>query len=57
MLRKLVEIQYQRNDLDCTAERFGPRRRGWRSFPPTTTAPVRVELFGDEVESIVQLDP
>ena len=57
MLRKLVEIQYQRNDLDLHRGTFRARGDVVEIFPAYDDLAVRVELFGDEVESIVQLDP
>ena len=57
MLRKLVEIQYQRNDLDLHRGTFRARGDVVEIFPAYDDLAVRVELFGDEVESIVQFDP
>ena len=57
MLRKLVEIQYQRNDLDLHRGTFRARGDVVEIFPAYDDLAIRVELFGDEVESIVQFDP
>ena len=57
MLRKLVEIQYQRNDLDLHRGTFRARGDVVEIFPAYDDFAVRVELFGDEVEAIVQFDP
>jgi excinuclease ABC subunit B len=57
MLRKLVEIQYQRNDLDLHRGTFRARGDVVEIFPAYDDFAIRVELFGDEVESIVQFDP
>jgi excinuclease ABC subunit B len=57
MLRKLVEIQYQRNDLDLHRGTFRARGDVVEIFPAYEDFAVRVELFGDEVESITQFDP
>ncbi len=57
MLRKLVEIQYQRNDLDLHRGTFRARGDVVEIFPAYDDLAVRVELFGDDVESIVQFDP
>jgi excinuclease ABC subunit B len=57
MLHKLVEIQYQRNDLDLHRGTFRARGDVVEIFPAYEDLAVRVELFGDEVESIVQFDP
>ena len=57
MLRKLVEIQYQRNPFDL--ERGGFRVRGdvVEIFPAYEEFAVRVEFFGDQVEALQALDP
>ncbi len=57
MLRKLVEVQYQRNDLDLHRGTFRARGDVVEIFPAYDDLAIRVELFGDEVESIVQFDP
>ena len=51
MLRKLVEIQYQRNDLDLHRGTFRVRGDVVEIFPAYDDLAIRVELFGDEVES------
>jgi excinuclease ABC subunit B len=57
MLRKLVEIQYQRNDLDLHRGTFRARGDVVEIFPAYEDTAVRVELFGDTVEAIYQVDP
>jgi excinuclease ABC subunit B len=57
MLRKLVEIQYQRNDLDLHRGTFRVRGDVVEVFPAYEDVAIRVELFGDEVESLFQVDP
>ena len=57
MLRKLVEIQYQRNDLDLHRGTFRARGDVVEIFPAYDDTAVRVDLFGDEVEAIWQIDP
>jgi excinuclease ABC subunit B len=57
MLRKLVEIQYQRNDLDLHRGTFRVRGDVVEIFPAYDDLAVRVELFGDEVEALWQIDP
>jgi excinuclease ABC subunit B len=57
MLRKLVEIQYQRNDLDLHRGTFRVRGDVVEIFPAYEDAAVRVELFGDEIEALWQIDP
>ena len=57
MLRKLVEIQYQRNDMDLHRGTFRVRGDVVEIFPAYEDVAIRVELFGDEVEAIYQVDP
>ncbi len=57
ILRRLVDIQYERNDMNLTRGRF--RVRGdtieiHRAYDETA---VRIELFGDEVDRITVVDP
>ena len=58
MLRKLVEIQYLRNDIDFHRGTFRVRGDVVEIFPAHEEArAVRVEFFGDEVEAILEVDP
>src|SRR5574341_1002086 len=57
MLRKMVEIQYQRNDLDLHRGTFRVRGDVVEIFPAYEDTAVRVDLFGDEVETLWQVDP
>jgi excinuclease ABC subunit B len=57
MLRKLVEIQYQRNDLDLHRGAFRVRGDVVEIFPAYEDLAVRAEFFGDTVEALWQVDP
>jgi excinuclease ABC subunit B len=57
VLRKLVEIQYERNDYDLRRGTFRVRGDVIEIVPGYDDMGVRIELFGDEVESIAQFDP
>lgn len=57
MLRKLVEIQYQRNEYDLHRGTFRVRGDVVEIFPACADTVVRVELFGDEVEGLWEIDP
>jgi excinuclease ABC subunit B len=58
MLRKLVDMQYQRNDYDFHRGTFRVRGDVVEIFPSYEEAKaVRVELFGDTVETISEIDP
>src|SRR5262245_44615591 len=58
MLRKLVDMQYQRSDYDFHRGTFRVRGDVVEIFPAYEEAKaVRVELFGDTVEAICEIDP
>jgi excinuclease ABC subunit B len=58
MLRKLVDMQYQRNDYDFHRGTFRVRGDVVEIFPSYEEAKaIRVELFGDTVETISEIDP
>lgn len=57
VLRKLVDIQYQRNDLNFVRGTFRARGDVVEIFPVgTSEKAIRVEFFGDEVERLVEFD-
>ena len=58
ILKKLVEIQYQRNDIDFHRGTFRVRGDVIEVFPAASEDRcIRVELFGDQVEAISEIDP
>src|SRR5207248_3062195 len=57
ILKKLVAILYERNDGDFRRGTFRVRGASIKIFPPYEDAAYRVQLFGDEVESLAQIDP
>jgi len=58
LLRRLVDIQYERNDVDFHRGTFRVRGDVVEIFPAyEETTAVRVEFFGDEVEQISAVDP
>src|SRR6187399_1906186 len=58
LLRKLVDIQYQRNDVDFHRGTFRVRGDVVEIFPAYEEAvAIRVEFFGDEIEAISRVDP
>jgi len=58
LLRKLVEIQYERNDVDFHRGSFRVRGDIVEVFPAhDDEKAIRVEFFGDTVESISEIDP
>jgi excinuclease ABC subunit B len=58
LLRDLVEIQYERNDTDFSRGTFRVKGDTLEIFPAyEEERAIRVELFGDTVESIKEIDP
>ncbi len=57
VIRKLVEMQYERNDIDFTRGKFRLRGDTLEIQPAYEEIAVRVEFWGDEVERIVEIDP
>ncbi|MEE3362158.1 MAG: DEAD/DEAH box helicase family protein, partial [Anaerovoracaceae bacterium] len=57
ILRRLVDIRYDRNDLAFERGTFRARGDTIDIFPAGEEHAVRIELFGDEVESIKEFDP
>ncbi|MBE0465896.1 MAG: excinuclease ABC subunit UvrB [Candidatus Desulforudis sp.] len=58
VLRKLVSIQYERNDVNFTRGRFRVRGDVLEVFPAASgERAIRAEFFGDEVDRILEFDP
>ena len=57
ILRKLVDIQYVRNDMAFERGSFRVRGDVIDIYPAGAESAVRVELFGDDVESIKEMNP
>ena len=58
LLRRLVDIQYERNDVDFHRGTFRVRGDVVEIFPVyEATLAIRVEFFGDEIDSIHEVDP
>jgi excinuclease ABC subunit B len=55
--RRLVEILYDRNDSDFRRGTFRVRGDVIEVFPTYDESAYRIELFGDEIESLAQIDP
>ena len=57
LLRKLVEIQYERNDVNLVRNKFRVRGDVVEIFPAESTDTVlRVEFFGDEIDRITEIN-
>jgi excinuclease ABC subunit B len=57
ILRRLVEIQYERNDIDFRRGTFRVRGDVIEVFPTYEDHAYRIEMWGDEVQSLSQIDP
>jgi excinuclease ABC subunit B len=57
ILRRLVDIQYERNDSDFRRGTFRVRGDVIEVYPTYQDAAFRIELWGDEVESLAEIDP
>jgi excinuclease ABC subunit B len=57
IVRRLVEILYERNDHDFRRGTFRVRGDVIEIFPTYDELAYRIELFGDEIESLSQIDP
>jgi len=57
VLRHLIDIQYDRNDMTLVRGTFRVRGDTLEIYPVYEEIAIRVEFFGDEVDRIVELDP
>jgi excinuclease ABC subunit B len=57
ILRRLVEIQYERNDVDFKRGTFRVRGDVIEIYPTYEDVAYRIEMWGDQVESLAQIDP
>ena len=57
LLRQLVDMQYERNDIDFSRGKFRVRGDTLEIQPAYEELALRVEFFGDDIERIVKIDP
>ena len=57
VLRQLIDLQFQRNDIDFHRGTFRVRGDTLEIFPANAESAYRVEFWGDEIERIVEVDP
>jgi len=57
ILHRLVDMQYERNDIDFTRGKFRIRGDTLEVQPAYEEMALRIDFFGDELERIVRLDP
>ena len=56
VIYSLIDIQYDRNDYELKRGTFRVRGDALDVFPPYADNPIRVEFWGDEIESITEID-
>ncbi|MFH2034763.1 MAG: DEAD/DEAH box helicase family protein, partial [Candidatus Zixiibacteriota bacterium] len=57
IIHSLIEIHYNRNDIDFSRGNFRVRGDVLEVIPAYSETAFRIELFGDEIERIVEIDP
>lgn len=58
ILKKLIELQYERNDINLTRNKFRVRGDVIEIFPAASTDTIiRVEFFGDEIDRLSEVNP
>ena len=56
VIHELIDIQYDRNDYEQKRGTFRVRGDALDVFPPYADHPIRIEFWGDEIESITEID-
>ena len=56
IIKRLIEIQYDRNDFELKRGTFRLRGETLDIFPPYSDNPIRINFFGDEIEQIEEFD-
>ena len=57
ILRSLVDMQYERNDMNLVRAKFRVRGDTIEVHPAYDETVVRIEMFGDDIEAITRIDP
>ncbi len=57
VIRKLIDIHYNRNELDFSRGNFRVRGDTVELIPAYYETAIRIEFFGDEIERITEVDP
>ncbi len=57
VLHRLVDMQYERNDIDFSRGKFRVRGDTLEIMPAYEELAIRIEFWGDEVERIMEMDP
>ena len=57
LISKLIQIQYERNDYEFVRGRVRVRGDVLEIFPSYEETAIRIELFGDKIENLIEFDP
>jgi excinuclease ABC subunit B len=57
ILTRLVDLSYERNDMNFVRNKFRVRGDTFEVFPAYEEHAIRVQMFGDEIERILAIDP
>ena len=57
VVRKLIDMYYERNDMEMVRGRFRLRGDTLEIMPAYEELAIRIQFFGDEIERIIELDP
>ena len=57
LVRQLIDMQYERNDMDLARGRFRIRGDTLEVLPAYEEVAIRIQFWGDEIEKIVEIDP
>ncbi|MQF98987.1 MAG: excinuclease ABC subunit UvrB [SAR202 cluster bacterium] len=57
LIRKLVDQQYERNDMDLSRGRFRVRGDTLEILPAYEDLAIQIQFWGDEIEKIIEIDP
>jgi excinuclease ABC subunit B len=57
ILESLIEMQYERNDIDFSRSKFRVRGDTIEIFPAYEEKALRIELYDDKIEKLVEFDP
>lgn len=57
IIQKLISIQYERNDIELSRNKFRVRGDTLEVFPSSISNIIKIEFFGDEIEKISEINP
>ena len=57
LIRRLIDQQYQRNDMDLSRARFRVRGDTLEILPAYEDLAIQIQFWGDEIDKIIQIDP